>query len=317
MYLGPFRLAKLNCTRPFSENCVMNVKKHDCLFLLLLQVIQTPGFTRTINTAVCPVSNSMISSIVEVIGASNRSLIHRHQLASIILSVNESVGANSSDIDWLNSFSYASSLAHDFRSGGNGDYASLADAYMSELMLVELRSLWMLFEGGVEGAKGAIARFLNTAALFTSMEVIASEKGFEKDTDRLLNETLAYLGSREEEIRSLPLSVFRRGSRLLHIGAGSGYLIRWMRITGWFAQVDGVDQRRAARQASGGLVKEWNGEISGYDVVVVSDNTRYERFKGKVEVVAREVMGGFEEDMDKSAILRRYLSENSVYYYLT
>jgi hypothetical protein len=171
---------------------------------------------------------------------------------------------------------------------------------MSDLMVTELRSLWMLFQGNREMSRDSMVRFLNKAALFTSMDVVWSSKfADEVPGSMILNNSVS-----SSEIRSLPLSVFKRGSKLLHIGAGFNEFFRWMNATGWFDRIDEWDANRH--------------EFSEYDIVVLCDeNTSEEVFKGKkVDIISARYLGEeFKVNDNKSKIVQQYLNDKSVWYF--
>lgn len=253
-------------------------------------------------------SNSILESILRVLPVGNVSVNQKRDLATGIIMVNESRNMNSSDIDLLNAFSHVSSLLHQFRSTGEvvshtNDTMKLlwvrSGKYMSDLMVTELRSLWIIFQGNRELSRDSMVRFLNRAALFTSMDVAWSSKF----ADEVLGSVVLNHSASSSEIRSLPLSVFRRGSKLLHIGAGSNEFVRWMNATGWFDRIE------ANRH-----------DVSEYDVVVLCDErTSEDVFKGKkVDIISARYLGEeFKVDENKSNIVQKYLNDKSVWYYFS
>lgn len=283
------------------------------VFVLFLSLVDVMAYVwrENMDPWITGMSNSLLESIQRVLPVRNVSLNQKRDIATGIIMVNESRNMNSSDIDLLNAFSHVSSLLHQFRSTGeavshaNDTMKSLwawSAKYMSDLMVTELRSLWMIFQGNRDLSRDSMVRFLNKAALFTSMDVAWSSKfANEVPGSVVLNHSAS-----SSEIRSLPLSVFRRGSKLLHIGAGSNDFVRWMNATGWFDRIDEWDPNRH--------------DVSEYDVVVLCyERTSEDVFKGKkVDIISARYLGEeFKVDEKKSNIVQKYLNDKSVWYYFS
>lgn len=312
-----FQLTKSNSYR--SLRIFMWWLRLPLMFWLLFFGSLFPLYEGSRLGGVAAISEAMIESVLNVMGRLNSSLNYKGLVASSLIAVNESISINSSETELVNAFSYVSSRVHDLRASNEASAHSsdvlqllwnVSQRSLSELLEVELRSLWLLIQGAQDASM--IFRFLDKAALVASVNVLAERKFAgeysESDLDAL-KATVGYLG--RDTVKSLPLSAFRRGSRVLHIGAGSGDLVRWLEGSGWFSGVHGV--RTGA---------EWDGSVSEYEYFILSENKSMRGiFDGQqVEVLSRFSPGeGWTVNFEKSLMIQNYLrDENSAWWwYLT
>ena len=135
----------------------------------------------------------------------------------------------------------------------------LAMQHLSSLNGDELHSLWFSVQDDLGLLVYSLQGFVIRALEFVSLDLAAR---FDNSSSQpvIPPELLLPKFLDLPRIQNLPLSVFPRSSTVLVLGAGTGELVGWLRQTGWFGAVTGLDSTRNISQLSGGLVEEWVAE---------------------------------------------------------
>ncbi len=202
---------------------------------MILSSLSVPAIAE--DSRFCGASSAIIQMSNMFASAPEDSIAAREQLISTIKALVDGAIESESVSDLSNLLAYTSALTHQWRgiSGSwpygtepRGRFYQALNAGYRDLWKLELRCVWLGVQGTLPAFEVSVQQYLRRAAELTSADWSLSNNNSHISTSG----SIPYL---DERIQSLPLTVFKRNSR---IRIANRYLRDWLGETGWFTEVE-------------------------------------------------------------------------------